>query len=252
MIIEYYRPDSVQETLELLARTEVLSVPMGGGTVLNQPSPDPVAAIDLQSLGLNTLTEKGNRIQIGATVTLQQMLTSNMVQALKAALRHEATYNIRQVATIAGSLVSANGRSPLATVLLAMGAELDILPGDEQISLGSYQALREQRKPNHLITKITIPNNVRLAYEYVARTPADLPIVCVSLAQWPSGRTRVALGGYGNAPILAMDGPESDGAESAARNAYREAGDQWASAEYRSDVAAKLTKRCVESVSAGD
>ena len=129
--------------------------------------------------------------------------------------------------------------------MLALGAELDILPGDEQISLGSFLPLREQRKPNYLITHITIPNHVGLAYEYVARTPADLPIVCAAIAQWPSGRTRVALGGFGHAPLLAMDGPEADGAESAARDAYREAGDQWASAAYRSDVAGTLVARCL-------
>jgi CO/xanthine dehydrogenase FAD-binding subunit len=248
MIIEYHRPDSLPETLALLARTEVRSMPLGGGTVMNQPSPDPVAAIDLQSLGLNTLKEKGKKIEIGATVTLQQMLDFTTEQAMKAALQHEATYNIRQVATIAGRLVAANGRSPFTTAMLALEAELDILPDDEKISLGNYLPLRQQRKSNHLITHISIPNNVGLAYEYVARTPADLPIVCVAVAQWPSGRTRVALGGYGKAPLLAMDGPEPDGADSAARDAYREAGDQWASAEYRSDVAGALVLRCLNRI----
>jgi len=80
----------------------------------------------------------------------------------------------------------------------------------------------------------------------VARSPADLPIVCAAVAKWPSGRTRVILGGYGESPLLAMDGPNPQGADIAARDAYREAGDQWASAEYRSDVAAKLTRRCID------
>ena len=246
MIIEYHRPETLSDALELLARTDVNAVPLGGGTLLSQPSSRAVAAIDLQSLGLNTLAEKGKRLQIGATVTLQQMLDFDIMLALKAALRHETTYNIRQSATVAGSLVASNGRSPLATAMLALGAELNILPGDEHISLGDYLPLRDQRKPNYLITRIMIPTNIDLAYEYVARTPADLPIVCVAVARWPSGRTRVALGGYGSAPMLAMDGTESDGAETAARDAYREAGDQWASAAYRSDIAGTLAKRCLD------
>jgi hypothetical protein len=85
---------------------------------------------------------------------------------------------------------------------------------------------------------------VRLAFETVARTPADRPIVCAALAQWPSGRTRLALGGYGQAPLLAMDGNEPGGVETAVRNAFAEAGDEWASAEYRSEMAAVLAKRC--------
>lgn len=249
MITEYHRPETLPEVLELLARTEVVTVPLGGGTQLNQPSLKPVAAVDLQALGLNTLKIKGKYLQIGATVTLQKMLDFKVVQALKAALRHETTYNIRQVATVVGTLIESDGRSPITTALMALDAELDIQPGDEKIPLGSYLSLRNERRPNHLITRITIPNIVELGYEYVARTPADLPIVCAAVALWPSGRTRVALGGYGNTPLLAMDGPDSKGAQQAARDAYREAGDQWASAEYRSDVAEVLVRRCIQTFS---
>jgi hypothetical protein len=53
------------------------------------------------------------------------------------------------------------------------------------------------------------------------------------------------LGGYGKSPLLAMDGTEADGLDSAARNAYHEANDEWASADYRMDVAATLAKRCL-------
>jgi CO/xanthine dehydrogenase FAD-binding subunit len=113
--------------------------------------------------------------------------------------------------------------------------------------------LRSENLQGKLITAITIPLNVKLAFESVARTPADKPIVCAALASWPSGRTRLALGGYSKAPLLAMDGTESDGldtstgsVQAAARNAFHEATDEWASAEYRMDVAATLAKRCFE------
>jgi CO/xanthine dehydrogenase FAD-binding subunit len=108
------------------------------------------------------------------------------------------------------------------------------------IGLGEFLPLR----PHGLIILITIPLNVKFAFEFVSRTPADKPIVCVALAQWNSGRTRLALGGYGKSPLLAMDGTEAEGIESAARNAYHEAADEWASAEYRMDVASTLAKRC--------
>ena len=74
----------------------------------------------------------------------------------------------------------------------------------------------------------------------------DKPIVCAALAQWNSGRTRLALGGYGSRPMLGMDGSESDAVDVAARNAFHEATDEWGSAEYRMDVAPTLAKRCLE------
>ncbi|HBY08520.1 MAG TPA: hypothetical protein DEH22_12310 [Chloroflexi bacterium] len=247
MIVEYHRPETLEEALELLARPGVVTVPLGGGTSLNQPSPTPISVVDLQALGLNTLAEKDKKLHIGATLTLQQLLDFEEDAALQSAIRHQATYNLRQVATVAGTLVAADGRSPFAAALLALAAELNILPGEETQSLGDFLPLRAALQPGYLITKIIIPSNIKFAYEYVARTPADLPIVCAACAQWPSGRTRVALGGYGSAPLLAMDGPESAGAEAAARAAYHEAADQWASAAYRSAVAAALVRRCLDS-----
>jgi CO/xanthine dehydrogenase FAD-binding subunit len=99
-----------------------------------------------------------------------------------------------------------------------------------------------------LITSIITPLNTKLAFDYVSRTPADKPIVCAALAQWNSGRTRLVLGGYGKNPTLAMDGTEAEGIEAAARNAFHEATDEYASAEYRMDVSATLAKRCLESL----
>jgi hypothetical protein len=66
-----------------------------------------------------------------------------------------------------------------------------------------------------------------------------------ALARWPSGRTRLAVGGYGSAPTLAMDGTEAKGLEVAARNAFQDASDPWGSADYRMDVAAALSRRCL-------
>ena len=117
-------------------------------------------------------------------------------------------------------------------------------PKSEFINIGEFLPLR----PRGLITSITIPLNTKYAFEFVSRTPADKPIVCAAVTQWNSGRTRLTLGGYGKSPKLAMDGTEADGIESAARNSYHEANDEWASADYRMDIAAVLTKRCMDTL----
>ncbi len=246
MITGYHRPKTLNEALTLLAKPNV--VPLGGGTLLAHPTADSVEAVDLQALGLDTVKKQGNNLEIGATVTLQQLLESeHCPEALKAALRLEAPLNLRNAATVAGALVACDGRSTFATVLLAVDAKLDIRysKDDSRVSnIGDFLPLR----PRGLITSITFPLNLKLAFDYVARTPADKPIVCAALAQWNSGRTRLALGGYGKSPILAMDGTEAEGVEAAARNAFHEATDEWASAEYRMDVAATLAKRCLEHI----
>ena len=245
MITNYYRPETLAEALELLKQPDAL--PLGGGTLLSQLKSVSTKAVDLQALGLNTLKKSGNNLEIGATVTLQQLLESKHASdSLKIAIKLEAPLNIRNTATVAGTLIATDGRSTFTTALLALDAKLTLQPDDESVEIGNFLPLRGNKMPGKLITAITIPLNAKLAFETVARTPADKPIVCVALAQWPSGRTRLALGGYGKAPLLAMDGTESEGLDAAARNAYHEAADNFGSAEYRMDMAATLAKRCFE------
>ena len=248
MITAYYRPETLPEALDLLKEPD--NLPLGGGTLLSTQKTASVRVVDLQSLGLNTLQKKGDTLDIGATLTLQQLLESEHTpDALKIALKLETPLNIRNAATVAGTLVAADGRSTFTAAMLALDAKLTILnPESEILKLGDFLPLRPGNLRGALITAIEIPLNTRLAFETVARTPADKPIVCVVLASWPSGRSRLALGGYGATPLLAMDGTEAEGLEAAARNAFHEAADEWASAEYRSDVAATLTKRCLEEI----
>jgi hypothetical protein len=47
---------------------------------------------------------------------------------------------------------------------------------------------------------------------------------------------------------MIFDGPDSQGADIAARDAYSEANDQWASATYRSDTAGILVARCLSDI----
>jgi len=255
MITTYHRPKTLDEALTLLTQPDAR--PLGGGTLLSHGTADPVQAVDLQLLGLDSLIKNGNspstgsgqRLELGAMLTLQALLESEHCPApLKSALKLEAPLNIRNAATVAGTLVSCDGRSTFASMLLAMDAKITVnskQKSEETINIGDFLPLREQVQ-GKLITKIAIPLNIKLAFDYVARTPADKPIVCIALAQWNSGRTRMAVGGYGKSPMLAMDGTESEGVDTAAKNAFHEAGDEWGSAEYRMDIASTLAKRCME------
>jgi len=270
MITAYHRPQTLDEALTLLTQPNTL--PLGGGTLLSHTSTSPTAplgaagdieAVDLQLLGLNSLNKSGNNLELGATLTLQELLESeHCPAALKSALKLEAPLNIRNTATVAGTLVACDGRSTFACVLQAMDAKITIKSKQkegETIAIGEFLPLRNIQ--GALITSISIPANIKLAFEYLSKTPSDKPLVCAAVAQWNSGRTRLALGGYGKSPMLGMDGTEADGidasspdlilrsAQAAAKNAFHEATDEYASAEYRMDVAAILAKRCLKQFS---
>ena len=251
MILEYHRPKTIKEALQLLNRTTPPTRPLAGGTLLNRPDQAAIAVVDLQSLNLDTFEPRGNLLRVGAMVRLQTLLEiADLPAGLLDALRHEAPINLRQAGTIAGTAVAGDGRSPFLAALLALDASLEIRhaeTGTARIDLGDWLPLRRAR-PGELITSIELPVNVRLAYQYVARTPADLPIIGVALAQWPSGRTRVALCGWGGMPLLALDGPEPGGVEAAVTSAASDADDAWASGEYRQAIAPILARRALEQI----
>src|SRR5688500_11245915 len=125
MITTYHRPKTLDEALTLLTRPD--TVPLGGGTLLSRPTADPVEVVDLQSLGLDTIKKNGNNLEIGAMVTLQALLESEQTpEAMKTALKLEAPLNIRNSATVAGTLVACDGRSTFAVSLLALDAKVEI------------------------------------------------------------------------------------------------------------------------------
>jgi CO/xanthine dehydrogenase FAD-binding subunit len=257
MIIEYHRPRTIEEALKLISRKKIPTYPMGGGTVLNQPAQQRFAVADLQALGLDRVRKSGNTLEIGATVSLQALQDSaHLPQVLRHVIDLEANYNLRQIATVAGVLIGCDGNSPMTAALLALDAKLSLLPRDEEISLGNLLPRRNAAShgfplSGKLVTKVTIPLQPELCWEAVSRTPSDRTLVGVALVRWPSGRTRLALAGWGPAPILALDGNEPGGVVEAAQNAFSEADDLWASAEYRSKIAGVLAKRCQDVLDRG-
>src|SRR5215218_3246316 len=127
MITAYHRPQTLDEALVLLSQPN--RTPLGGGTLLSHLKPfgfaqdksDSIEAVDLQAISLNTINKQGNNLEIGATVTLQQLLESeHCPETWKSALKLEAPLNIRNSATVAGTLVACDGRSTLATILFAL------------------------------------------------------------------------------------------------------------------------------------
>jgi CO/xanthine dehydrogenase FAD-binding subunit len=230
MIQEYNRPVDLAAAVELLSRQQPHTIALGGGTVISRMANAPEAVVDLQSLPLNGLEVIGQNLAAGATVTLEQLLAALEIQpALQDAIRLEATLNTRSMATVAGAIVSGNGESPFLVCLLALDARLTWLPGEVQMAVGDYLPLREASTTGKLITRIDIPTQPKLRFASIGRTPKDKPLVCVGVASWPSGRTRIALGGLCPSPILALDGTDAGGAEEALINACSQLHTQWAS-----------------------
>ena len=247
MIREYCRPTSLDEALSLLTEEAKDRKPLGGGTHLSRQQEAAFGVIDLQEIGLDRIATTDQGITVGAMTRLDQLMATPEVDLeIMRAIQIDAAENIRNMATLGGWLITSDGRSILTTVLLTLDATSTWEPGKQKIRLGDWLPLRNQAPPGVLMTEVAWAPTTHVAFEYVARSPKDRPILVVAVARWGSGRTRVTLGGFGDTPILAMDGPDISGADVVSRDACFEADDQWASAQYRREVAAKLAVRCVQ------
>jgi CO/xanthine dehydrogenase FAD-binding subunit len=270
---EYHRPTSLPRALELLDRGR----PLGGGTALTPRRSELHAVIDLQELELTGQQVRGDRLVLGAGLRLQTLHEGipGLAAAVAQACALEAGWNIRNQATLGGTVITGDGRSPLLAVLLALDAKLQLEPGGAQAPLEEFLAGRPSSAEGKLIVAVELVLGAPLAFESVARSPADRPLVCAAVSHLGSAGWRVVLGGHGERPLrvrnaeaaleaagqappgasegasqtapaagaggLWVAAPEAAGR--AAADAYAEAGDAWASSEYRSHVAGLLVRR---------
>ena len=246
--LPYHRPQSLEEALELLEH----GTPLAGGTQLTPSLRGIEALVDLQDLGLDELEIGEGVMKMGGTATLQALVAaaSQLPADLVQVARLEAGWNIRNKATVAGTIVTGDGRSPLLTVLLAMATTVEFAPGGEQVPFEDVLRRGTERTGGKLITSIRSSLPTDLLYAQVARSPADRPQVCVAVGAGTSG-VSLALGGFGMYPKLLQDVADPEQAGEWARSAYADAGDQWASAAYRSAAAGALAARLVDQVASG-
>ena len=236
-------------------------VPLAGGTVLTPQRYDVDTVIDLQDLKLNKLKIGKSEIHIGATVKLQALIKAQeeLPRALAQACRQEAALNIRNAATIGGAVMTGDGRSPLLTALLALDASVITEPGKNSEPLEKLLEKRDERRKPRLIVALDMMRPNRMVYEQVSRSPADRPLVCLAVAEYltSEGESHMAaaLGGYGERPIRLTELEEAleNGASLAeaaelAQKAYSDAGDAFASAAYRAEIAGVLARRLLTEV----
>lgn len=152
------------------------------------------------------VSQKGSSLQLSAAASRQDLLAQ---PGLPAALHTILSRMDGLQQPVLAYIATAPGNSRLAAAMLALDAEFEYADGSTQ-SYGSLLALRSG--------KLGIPTVLRFSL-LAALDYYEAEGVWLALARWPSGRTRLAVGGWGAAPMLAMDGRESSGILEAAENA---------------------------------
>jgi CO/xanthine dehydrogenase FAD-binding subunit len=210
----YYQPQTLNEALALLQRTEEKLAPLAGGTALigqleARQQRDLDGVVDLSALGLCYLHLDGDQLRIGATATLTDVIEYEHASTLadgilRRTAEAEGPLNLRNAATVGGLIASAAYDSEFYAALLALNATVTIYTaaGPTTLPLTEAPSLLVSLSPCLLITEVQIPlTALRSGHARVARTPADRPIVAAVAVIGAEGE-QVAICGVAERPVL--------------------------------------------------
>ena len=250
-IREYKRAESLEEAWQLNQKRP--NRVLGGMIWLKMENINVGTAIDLSGLGLDTIEETDEGLSIGAMVTLRQLelhpgLAAYTDGAVRESVRHIVGVQLRNLATVGGSIYSRFGFSDVLTMFLALNASVELYKGGV-VPLAEYA-----QRPYDRDILVRVPKeNARFVYQSVRNSQTDFPVLTCAAAKLADGSIRAAIGARPGKAVLYTAAPEAGEAaeEFAARFAAEVKADiktesnLRGGAEYRRYLAGVLTKRAV-------
>ena len=264
---DYIRASSISEAIGLLEKHGADAKLLAGGHSLlpaiklrlNRPE----VVIDIGEIdGMNSITEEGDEIVVGANCTHAEIASSDVVNRGLKVLAETAgkigDVQVRNRGTIGGSLAHADPAADYPATVIAAGAKIEVegsggtrsIPAEEFFT-GIYETALND---NEIITGVRFPksdNGVYLKFPH----PASRFAVVGCAAVKNSNSVRIGITGVGSSAYKAtaveeaFDGENADEASSHAVDGVEVLSDHFASAEYRSHLAKVYVKRALEAVS---
>ena len=251
--VEYAKPGSVAEAMELLAANDGARALAGGQTLINvmkarAASPDML--VDLNGLDeLRGIELAGDgTLTVGSMTTYSELMGSAEAKArpiLGEVCATIADVQVRNRGTLGGNVCSNDPTNHLPPLMVAIGARMTIASAGgerevpaEEFFLGVYMTAVG---PGELLMAVSIPAGKNDGFAAVT-LGADGTCICNAAAS-VNGSVRVALGCVDAVPVL-LTAESPDGVADAVRAANLEPpSDVHASGEYRTHLAEVLATR---------
>ncbi len=259
---EYTKVSSVGEAVDLLDKhgfdAKILS---GGHSLLpamklrlNRPE----VLIDITGIsGMDSITEEGDEIVIGANCTHSQLLRSDLVQnhvsVLAAAADTVGDVQVRNRGTIGGSLAHADPSADYPAVVLACDAVIvaEGKEGRREIAATDFfeGIFTTALKDNEIITAVRFPKIAQGNYQKFYQSASRFAVVGVAVVK-DGDSVKVGVTGVSDTPYRATAvekaySGNSDAAEHAVDD-IEVMSDHFADVEYRSHLAKVMVKRALE------
>lgn len=254
-IQKYVRAQSLEEAWQLnqSKRNRIL----GGMLWLRLGKGSVGTAIDLSDLGLDTLEETEEQFSIGAMVTLRDLethvgLNAYCQNAVAAAVGDIVGVQLRNMATVGGSIWGRFGFSDVLTVFLAMDSYVELYKG----GLVPLEEFVNRKKDRDLLVRLIVKKTPgKFVYTAMRNQRTDFPVLACAVGL-VGGEYRLSVGARPARAMLCADEkhllsggitPESARAfaDYAAQTVPTE-GNARGSAAYRTHLIRVLTQRALE------
>ena len=208
-IREYKRAESLEEAWRLNQKRP--NRVLGGMIWLKMENINVGTAIDLSGLGLDTIEETDDGFSIGAMVTLRQLelhpgLAAYTDGAVRESVRHIVGVQLRNLATVGGSIYSRFGFSDVLTMFLALNASVELYKGGV-VPLAEYAQRPYDRD---ILVRVLVPKeNARFVYQSVRNSQTDFPVLTCAAAKLADGSIRAAIGARPGKAVLYTAAPEA-------------------------------------------
>ena len=251
----YWKPRSLPEALELLARPGAKILAGGQSLIpsLNMRLSSPELLVDITGLpGLSKIEFFKETARIGALTTHAQIETSpeiaKQVPLLAAAARHVAHPAIRNRGTLGGSLALADPAAEYPACAVALQASIVVASrkGERRVKADDFfRGLFEtDLKPGEILVAVEFPTGGRSAFFELARRQGDYAIV--GLAAHDS---RFVFFGVGGTPVLVNTRKSLDETKAAVKKELDPPADLYHSSATKLHLAGVLLERAWNTLS---
>lgn len=262
--VEYAKPATIEDAIRLLGEHDGARPLAGGQTLTNvmkARAAAPDVLVDLNGLDeLKSVSATGDGLELGAMVTLTELIRSSEVAAARPILaevaQQIADVQVRNRGTVGGNISSNDPTNHLPPLVTALGATMTIRGAGgertvtaEEFFVGVYMTAVA---PGELLTKITIPA-AGAAKDGFASIPIGKDGTCIvnAAATVDGGQARIALGCVDATPVVLTSAPDEQSVRRAVQGAALDPpSDVHASGEYRRHLAEIVAVRAVQQAAA--
>ena len=182
---DYVKAESLSEAYELCQKRSSLVV--GGMVWLKMTNITKRTIVDLSGLGLDKIEEGADEFSIGSMCTLRQLEVNEELNRCFDGIFKECTRNIvgvqmRNCATVGGSIWGRFGFSDILTCFLALDAYVELYHGG-RIPLKEFAARPVRRNDRDILVRIIVrKDGRRAAYMSQRNSRTDFPLLACCVA----------------------------------------------------------------------